>query len=532
MVRTGPEVKILAWFLFFFLLSALSETCRAGQTCGGDDTRYLPLDHPLYDYLDRLQERGRLKKLDRSLRPYTRQEILEAVNAQETPGLRGFELEWLKIVRQQANLEPAGETARDSAEIAVITRIEASQKLSNIRPERSLSEIGIGFGGKFSHFVFDARFLRAPYQMGLRDTTSHRDPNVDPPFEEGLIRPMEGYLKGNFGLFGGAFSSEFFFGRMARNWSPALQQSLILGSDALSFDHLALILRSRHLVFSHLVAPLDGMTYRQPSGTRTVRAHRFFSAHRLDIRVRDDLRFGITETAVYGGENHGFDPVLMNPFTSFRLAAIQDKIDHANNTFVALDGYFNLEDRISFYGQFLFDDFLRDKHIQDRWACDLGATCRDIPLLGPTTAGLRATIVSSFAYNTFQPFERYLYYGRPLGASLGDDYWRIYGFLRYFLSCRTDLMAHLTRTARGAQRVAGPIQGLLNSGDLAFPTPPVEQRTEAGLTLRWQPADWAQLNLEGGFFVQRNMNNHYGTDRRRGYANLTLSFYRDVIVSF
>jgi hypothetical protein len=115
---------------------------------------------------------------------------------------------------------------------------------------------------------------------------------------------------------------------------------------------------------------------------------------------------------------------------------------------------------------------------------------------------------------------------------LGDDYWRIHGFLRYFLSSRTDLMAHLTRTARGAQRVAGPIQGLLNSSGLAFPTPPVEQRTEAGLTLRWQPADWAQLNLEGGFFVQRNMNNHYGTDRRRGYANLTLSFYRDVIVSF
>ena len=520
-------------FLLPAILSACILAAAPAPAALGDTSRYLPLDHPLYAYLDRLQERGRLLKLYPALRPYTSAQVLGALKSQDSSLLKPFEREWLDYVRTQCELESeALPSDSDSDRMAVITRAEAAGEIRNLRPGRGRSQAGVGFGGRFGGLVFDSRFLRAPQLLRLQDTTAHRDPSVLPPLEEGLIRPMEGYLKGDFALPGGACSSEIFFGRLARNWSPGLEHSLILGSDALSFDQLAICLRSSHLVFTHLVATLDNMRYVTPPDTRIIRARRFLSAHRLDIRVRDWLRFGITETAVYGGENRGFEPALMNPFTSFRLTAIQNKNDWNNNSFISLDGYYNIRERAALYGQFLFDDFLRDKNIQDRWALDAGFNLRDLPFPDRCTMGLRATVVSSFAYNTFQPYERYLFNGRPLGAPLGDDYWKLQGFCRYFLSGGLDLTGHLSRVERGSRRIAAPSAPLLNSAGLAFPVPTVERSTEAGLALRWQVSPQAHLEIEGGWLKTANLNNRPGVNRNRGYVSLILSLYHDTVVRF
>lgn len=524
---SGTRILTLLLILLIYATSAF-----ASSAYPGDGSRYFPLDHPVYDYLDRLQERGRLTRLNPSLRPYTRLEVLESVRAQSLHGLRQAELDWLEKIRTACEFEINACSGPDSARFSVITRLEAGGKLANIRPGRSRSSAGAGFGGRFGHFVFDTRFVRAPHLMQLEDTTAHRDPGVQAPLEEGLIRPMEGYLKGDFRLFGGAFSTEFFLGRLARNWSPALNHSLILGSDAKSFDQFALRLRSRHLAFSHLVASLDGMSYRNIPDGIFVRAKRFFTAHRLDIRVTDRLRFGITETTVYGGQNRGFDLALSNPFTSYRLVAIQNKQDHANNTFVSLDGFYNHKERLTFFGQILFDDLLRDDKIQDRWALDLGLNLRDLPGLGPSTAGVRGTYVSSFAYNTFRPYERYLLNGRPIGAPLGNDYWKVSGFLRFFPASELDLTAHLAWSERGNQRIASPVDRLLDSAGLDFPTPVAERRLEAGLALRWQALEQAHLEAEGGIFKEENFNNQPGINRCRGYASLYLAVYHDFIISF
>jgi hypothetical protein len=517
----GARVAVALGLLLLFRLAVL----LAGQP-EGDGTRYIPLDHPLYDYLDRLQERGRLAGLDRSLRPYTRQQVLDAVERQPEADLRQFERGWLDFVRRECRIDLSGRPGEDSSRMRVVTRAEASENLTTLHPRNQTQAAGLGFGGRFGRVVFDARFLRAPSLLRPPDSTELRDPNTLPPVQEGLIRPMEGYLKADFGM-GGACSAEIFFGRLARNWSPELGQSLILGGQARSFDHLALTLRTRRLVLSHLVAQLDGMTYRTAPSVPYVRARRFLTAHRLDIRVRDGLRFGITETTVYGGEHAGFDLALMNPLTSYRLTGIEDGADHSNNTLIALDGVWIAADRLTFSGQFLFDDFLHSSRIQDRWAADIGLDWRDPPGLGGATAGLRATVASSFVYNTFQPFERYLLNGRPLGAPLGNDYWLASGYLRKFLSSNLDFKVQLSRLERGSGRISAPIAPLLDSAGLPFPTSPVERRTAASLQVRWQPVDWAHLAAEGGFLSERDRYNHPGVNRRRGYAVLQLSLYRD-----
>ncbi|MCE5271883.1 capsule assembly Wzi family protein [bacterium] len=497
-----------------------------------DHSRYFPLDHPVYDWLDRAQERGLLLSLDRALRPYTRAQVRRAVAAQPREALHGFELDWLEHIERECAAEldlPAG---ADSAALRLTVRSEASLELRSLRPDRHDETVGLGFGGRFGPLVCDARFLRAPQLLRSPDSTWQRDPDVLPAREEGLIRPMEGYLKADFVSRGGAFGLELFFGRLARNWSPELDQSLILSGEALSFDHFGLALRSRHFTFSHLLARLDGMDYRTSADPVYRRANRFFTAHRLDIRVRDNLRFGFTESTVYGGVGASFDPALMNPFTSYRLTAIQDKDDHANNTLVALDGFWNAAGRVSLFGQFLFDDFLRRSDIQDRWAASLGLDLRDPPLAGPSTAGLRATVASSYVYDTFKPWERYTLEGRSLGAPLGDDYWSAGAYLRRFLGPELDVTARLDLTTRGARRIASPAADLVGSAGLPFPTPTAERSLGAGLGLRWQALDWAFLKAECGFSRVHNRDNHPGEGRRCGWGSLSVSLYHDTVVSF
>jgi len=510
---------------------------------GADHSRYFPLDHPVYDWLDRAQERGLLLSLNRALRPYTRTQVRQAVAAQPREGLHGFELTWLDRLERECALELDPPVQADSsAPLHLNMRAEASIELQSQRTEALQQAIsrrtehhdetaGLGFGVRFGPLVCDSRFLHAQRLLRSPDSTWHRDPDVIAPNEEGLIRPMEGYLKADFASSGGRLGLELFFGRLARNWSPELNQSLILSGSALSFDHFGLALRSRYFTFSHLVARLDGMSYRTQSDPVFRRANRFFTIHRLDIRVRDNLRFGLSESTVYGGIGASFDPALMNPFTSYRLTAIQDKADHANNTLVALDGFWNAAGRVSLSGQFLFDDFLRRSDIQDRWAASLGLDLRDPPLLGPATAGLRATVASSYVYDTFKPWERYMLEGRSLGATLGDDFWTAGAFLRLFPRADLDLCARLDLTARGARRIAEPAADLIETSE-AFPTSQAERSATAGLALRWQALDWAQIKAEGGFSHVRNRNNHPGEGRRCGWGSLSVSLYHDTVLSF
>ncbi len=517
-----------------WLTALLLLCCAIPARADGDRTRYLPLDHPAYHYLDLLQRRGRLLGLDPALRPYTRAQLGRAVEAERrrSAPLTGFERAWLERLAREAALETAP-AAGDSAALAVIVRPQLGAGYASSRREggRERSEAGIGFGGAFSHLVFDSRFLRAPHLMRLEDSTAHRDPRTERPLEEGLIRPMEGYLKADFAFRGGAFSTEFFFGRLARNWSPMGKRSLMLDAGAGSFDHFGLTLRSRHLVLSHLAAALDGISYRPAAGAPAVRANRYLTAHRLDIRVRDHLRFGISESTVYGGAGRGFDPALLNPFTSYRLVGIQNKRDHANNTLVGFDWQLYL-DRLGWRGQVMIDDLLRVGAIQDRWALDTEALLRSPLGLERATLALEATVVSSFAYNTFQPYERYLLNGRPLGAPLGNDYWRVGLSLGYAVRDDLELEARLARLDRGSRRVAYPALELVGSGGEGFPTATVERELETGLALRWLPCPWLDLAAEGGYRSQRNRLNRPGLGLRQGYGALSLRLHHDLIVTF
>ena len=527
-----------AFLVVICILSALPANLKAAEYSlesmrDGDRTRYIPLDNPAYDYLNRLQERGLLGKLVIGLRPYTRLQVLEAIRAQDHSYLSDMELSWLGRLEEEClvDIVPAKDAEKDEKTM-VIARGEANAYLRNERPDRQDTEIGASFGGRFGRVVYDFRVLHAPHLLGYSDTTNHRDPNVKIPLEEGLIRPMEGYLKADYRFMDGKYSAEILFGRMSRNWSPSLDGSLIMNGDMMGIDQLALSLRSSRFVLTHFIAQLDGMNYRPDQNSPYIHANRFLTAHRLDIKVRDNIRFGVTETVVYGGEDKNFDMALMNPITSYRLVAIQAKGDHANNTWLCFDGHWQVNRTLGLWGQWLIDDLLRSEQYQDRWAMELGGRVRNVFFLDNSTLTFNYGYATSFVYNTFYPPERYLFYGRHVGSSLGNDYNQVSARFRYFLNPELDMGLDVSITEHGQQRVAGSLDEFQGSVGLEHPTSPVETRKEAALNIRWQPVNFGHIDFTFGAYDTKNLDNHEGLNSRKGFARLSVRLYETIPVKF
>ncbi len=520
------------------LLRALNITClfvvclaaAAIASSQPDRSRYFPLGHPAYDYISRLHQCGLLLKLNPALKPYTRTQVNDVVQWELQRDHHTVTSGWLNWLARECDAELR--VLSDSVRLNVTARFELIESMRSLRPDRETLLAGLGFGGAMGRVVFDARFAHARHLMTTSADADHRDPQVIAPDEEGLLRPMEGYIKADFPVFGGRCGAEILLGRIGRNWSPAGASSLVLGQSARSFDQLALQFRSSHFVFTHLVAALDPVDYYPGGSSSTVRARRFFTAHRLDYRVWDNLRIGLTETTVYGGANRVWDLALMNPLTSYRLLATQDSERWNNNSFVAGDCSVSLGRFVNLRCQFLFDDFLLEDKIQDRWALNIGADIFCLPLPGVNSMRLEYERVSSFAYNTFQPWERYLISGRPLGAELGNDYHRYTVALTQYFTPLFDITGQLNYTGRGDLRVSSPISGLLNSHGLPFPTETVEESLEIMLSLRWQAKGWCKLKASAGLLDQRGLNNVAGSCRQRGFATVTLSLYHDLLMKF
>ena len=104
--------------------------------------------------------------------------------------------------------------------------------------------------------------------------------------------------------------------------------------------------------------------------------------------------------------------------------------------------------------------------------------------------------------------------------------------MRLFITPEFDLAARYSRTGRGNQRIASPIDMLLDSAGLDFPTSAVEKQSEAGIAVRWQPCQHALLEAEGGMLKETQMDNQPGKNRCRGYARINIALYYDMKISF
>lgn len=171
---------------------------------------------------------------------------------------------------------------------------------------------------------------------------------------------------------------------------------------------------------------------------------KYTAMHHLSFNATPWLNVGLFESVVFGRKNH-FDFQYLNPIIFFRH--IEGQVGSPDNAMMGLDAKANIRKRVQLYGQFLIDEFLIKKVMNDptgwvnKFGFQLGG--KYINAFGIPFLDLQVEMnrIRPFTYSHFDSVANYTHYNQPLAHPLGANFQELIGIVRYRPAPRWNVMA-------------------------------------------------------------------------------------------
>ncbi len=450
------------------------------------------------------QHRGELWQFSPLQRPYSAQLLQQSLLKTRTSEPAFFilqkfpSLDAREKVLAWAVLDNAVQQIQDKTWLSAIQRASLGAKL---HPNVQL----------FTTFYFDNRLDEDTTYVGKR--------------QSGLAAYMEqAYFNVDYKSF------QLKFGRDYLVWGPGRDAALLLSANSRPMDQLYLSWKNRWLQFSYVTATLDQTDYPidgQPSTQR-----RYLSGHRLEFRPWQHVRFGFSETALFGGPDTGYDFALLNPLTFY--TGVQHNGPQTANVMASADFAWMPLPLFTIYGSVLIDDVQLEKNNVDdkgepaEYGFLAGVIWADPMEISGLDFFAEYTRVTNRTYNgQGGAWEKYLHRNVPIGHFLGNDFDRWLTGIEYrpVPQWRSRLTVDVRR--RGEGRVSNPFDtpwreiGPGETYSEPFPTGLVESSNRIRFSTRWQPLWW----LHG--FVTLSRTNVKNVENQLGLNDA----YWDVVLS-
>lgn len=227
-------------------------------------------------------------------------------------------------------------------------------------------------------------------------------------------------------------------GRLKRNWGPFPYRSLVLSSNAHTFDGLEWQVHGPFFEFRHFFAafPYQRSYYdtRDANNRGASEAQRYLTAHSLNFMLGSWATVGLTETVLFARDAWP-DWQYINPFGIYTVTNTNS--EGSGNLMVALQWQVHpFTKRVNLLGQMLLDDFQVDNEDAGdqeppHWGLDVAAYWYDpLPVSLRNVLSLTYTYRSKWLYlvsprNT-ESGERYTYLQKSLGYPTNDgDRWEL-----------------------------------------------------------------------------------------------------------
>jgi hypothetical protein len=309
-----------------------------------------------------------------------------------------------------------------------------------------------------------------------------------------------------------------FVGRERFAIGPSARYNLLVSGYSAPMDWAGYFVRSDILSFTFLFSRLDNMNtkplaYINDTITQFIDARRYLTVKRFDFSPYTWLNFGLSEAAIFGGENYGLELYHFNPVVF--IQAFQYNLNHDVNFFLSFDTkiYFN---NIALYGVLLLDDFQiendsnREPH---HWGMGAGIEMADIAGIKKTFWILEYNAVSRFTYCHFVPYQRYQYRETAIGSPYGPDHDEIFTKFTFHATDAIDVFGQFTFLRKGEGEIASlwPIPEYPRQEGVFFPADNflsgiVEQSIHTGLGARYFFQDCLALELYAGLSIYQNFN--------------------------
>jgi hypothetical protein len=395
-VRTGRRLTVIV-LLTFAAAPALAQSPATGS-------RYLPLDHWAYEYVERLESRGLLPGLNPLVQPYRRLDVAWELARLTPDSLRAPMAGWVRMLKDEFSRELATVAGEKDVRWGLETMAGAhgstSRRLDAARPLGSGDLWPWYRGGGWVETGPLAAETRVYGDTHFRDDPDAPDPGYDPRAQRGG-RTDNAYL--SVALPFGAIEA----GSFTRNWGPIGSPSLMVSGVPTVYPQVGFEARAGRFTLRSFAAELDTV-----GGQK-----RQFFAHRIDYHTKDlTLSFGESNLYVYPSLLLRF----LNPVDFLFVDGPQVGEPGQN---LMLDAQFWLRrSGWVLYGDGLLDDIdvtpETPKPEPPQYAFTLGARLTALP----PWVELRTEYqqVGAWTYRTPNYVDRYSYFNRGLGANYSD----------------------------------------------------------------------------------------------------------------
>jgi hypothetical protein len=178
---------------------------------------------------------------------------------------------------------------------------------------------------------------------------------------------------------------------------------------------------------------------------------KFNALHHLSINIGKKLNIGVFESVVFSPDDStgtgNFRVDYLNPIIFYR--AIEQQNGSSDNVLLGFDFKWNAVRKLSFYGQFLLDEFVI-KNIRDGngwWANKFGVQggAKYVDAFGIANLDLQGevNIVRPYTYSHGTGYANYSSYQQPIAHPLGANFNELIGILRYQPLPRLNLVGKL-----------------------------------------------------------------------------------------
>jgi hypothetical protein len=156
--------------------------------------------------------------------------------------------------------------------------------------------------------------------------------------------------------------------------------------------------------------------------------------HHLSFNISKSVNVGLFEAVTFGRKNH-FDFQYLNPIIFLR--PVESGNGSGDKAKVGFDFKANVANRLQFYAQFLFDEFVLGKLRSDKnnfvnkFGYQLGA--KYVDAFGIPNLDLQGEInrVRPFTYSARDSISNYTHYNQPMAHPLGANLQEFIGILKY-----------------------------------------------------------------------------------------------------
>ena len=211
------------------------------------------------------------------------------------------------------------------------------------------------------------------------------------------------------------------------------------------------------LNYLFLVSQMTADTRARVNGNFTGYANKFVALHHLSVNVGSKLNLGLFESVIFSpddslGTDH-FRLDYLNPIIFYR--AIEQQNGSSDNVLLGLDFKWNVVKRLSFYGQFMLDEFVIDniRAANGWWANKFAiqAGGKYVDAFGISNLDLQGelNVIRPYTYSHNTLYGSYSSYRQPLAHPLGANLKELAGIVRYQPLGRLNVTAKLVFTSIG-----------------------------------------------------------------------------------